>query len=73
MKDHKFNARLLAATVCLLTSLLLSGCSGAKPNPEAEAPPAASVQSDFDPNNFKVEHPELFPLATAPSARLCPR
>jgi len=52
--------------------LLLAGCDGAKPKQQAEAPPAASVQPDFDPNNFKVDHPELFPLATAAERKVVP-
>jgi membrane fusion protein, heavy metal efflux system len=72
MKDRKLNFPLLAAIVCLLASLLLSGCSGAKSNEKAEAPPAATVQPAFDPNNFKVEHPELFPLATATERKIAP-
>jgi len=62
-----------ASCLCLLlTLLLLSGCEGAKPNPQAEAPPAASVQPDFDPNNFKVDRPELFPLTTATERKVAP-
>jgi len=55
----------LAATLGLLASLLLAGCHGSKADPKAEAPPPAVVEADFDANNFKVEHPELFPLAQA--------
>jgi hypothetical protein len=40
-------------------------CNEGKADPKAEAPPAANVQADLDANNFKVDHPEQFPLATA--------
>jgi cobalt-zinc-cadmium efflux system membrane fusion protein len=56
---------ILAATLCLPAALLLVGCSGNKANLKAEAPPPAAVEPDFDSNNFKVEHPDQFPLATA--------
>lgn len=36
-----------------------------KADPKAEAPPKATVVPDLDANNFKVDHPEQFPLATA--------
>ena len=52
--------------------LASSGCNDAKPNAKAEAPPSASVQADFDPNNFKVDNPELFPLATATERKSVP-
>lgn len=50
---------------CLLVSLFLSGCNESKADPKAEAPPAAKVESDLDANNFKVDHPERFPIVTA--------
>lgn len=61
----KKNATICLSTFVLLLVLLFSACDGAKSNAAAEAPPPASVQADFDPNNFTVLHPELFPLATA--------
>jgi cobalt-zinc-cadmium efflux system membrane fusion protein len=33
--------------------------------PDGTGPLPAKVQPDFDPNNFKVEHPEQFPIAAA--------
>jgi cobalt-zinc-cadmium efflux system membrane fusion protein len=54
----------IPAIVCLGLSLLLSACQG-KPDPKAEAPPNPVVQPDLDANNFKVDHPEQFPLVTA--------
>jgi cobalt-zinc-cadmium efflux system membrane fusion protein len=53
--------------IALGCSLTLSNvaCSGGKADPKAEAPPTAEVQPDLDANNFKVDHPDQFPLATA--------
>jgi len=62
----------LHASALLLLIALLSGCNDAKPDAKAEAPPAASVQADFNPNNFSVDHPELFPLATATERKAVP-
>lgn len=41
------------------------GCTSSKADPAAEAPPRAEVEADLDANNFKVDHPDQFPLATA--------
>jgi cobalt-zinc-cadmium efflux system membrane fusion protein len=50
----------------VLSLATANGCS--KANDEAaEAPPAASVVSDFDVGSFTVDHPEQFPLATVTS------
>jgi cobalt-zinc-cadmium efflux system membrane fusion protein len=40
-------------------------CTGGKADPKAEAPPQAVVEPDLDTNNFKVDHPDQFPIATA--------
>ena len=53
------------AILCLPLSLLLLGCGETKADPKAEAPPPAVVQPDLDANNFKVDHPEQFPLVAA--------
>ena len=53
------------AALCMALAALLAGCSDGKADPKAEAPPQAKVQADLDANNFKVDHPEQFPLATA--------
>ena len=60
----RFPGLMLGAVLCL-PSLFLVGCGETKPDPKAEAPPPATVQPDLDANNFKVDHPEQFPLATA--------
>lgn len=51
--------------------MFVSACND-KPDPKAEAPPSSSVQADFDPNNFTVDHPELFPLATTTGHQAVP-
>ena len=61
----KFAALILAELAELLLSLMLVGCRESKPDPKAEAPPTAVVEPDLDANNFKVDHPEQFPLVTA--------
>ena len=53
-------------------SLLLLGCNESKADPKAEAPPNTAVVPDFDPNNFKVDHPEQFPLVTATAYKAAP-
>jgi cobalt-zinc-cadmium efflux system membrane fusion protein len=64
--------RPFGAVVCLALAICLAGCNEGKPDPKAEAPPAASVQADLDANNFKVDHPEQFPLATAVEYKAAP-
>jgi membrane fusion protein, heavy metal efflux system len=54
-----------AEVLCLPFGLILLGCNEGKADPKAEAPPQAVVVPDLDANNFKVDHPEQFPLATA--------
>ncbi len=59
--------RLLICEVAVCSSLLLftAGCekkAGAQDNGAGLVP--SPVQTDFDPNNFKVDHPEQFALAT---------
>jgi len=53
-------------------SLLLLGCNESKADPKAEAPPNTAVVPDFDPNNFKVDHPEQFPLVAATAYKAAP-
>jgi cobalt-zinc-cadmium efflux system membrane fusion protein len=68
----KFLGPILGAILYLLLSSFLLGCGETKPNPKAEAPPPASVEPDLDANNFKVDHPELFPLVTAIEYKAAP-
>jgi cobalt-zinc-cadmium efflux system membrane fusion protein len=67
MKSHL----LLAAIPCLGLSVFLAGCEkkvtaqesviAASTGPQ----PVASMESDLDANNFKVDHAERFPISTA--------
>ena len=58
--------------LCLSPSLLLVGCGENKADPKAEAPPPATVVPDLDANNFKVDHPEQFPLVAAIEHKAAP-
>ncbi len=63
---------ILAAVLCLPLGLLLAGCNDGKTDPKAEAPPTPTVVPDLDSNNFKVDHPEQFPLVTAAEHKAAP-
>ena len=52
--------------------LFISGCNEGKANPQAEAPPSATVVPDQNANDFKVDHPELFPLVKAVDYKAAP-
>lgn len=54
--------RIIPAGLCLFASLLTVACSSSKADPRAEEPPKAVVEPDLDASNFKVDHPEQFPL-----------
>ncbi len=62
---NKFALRLLLTAFCSLAAIGLAGCNEGKADPKAEAPPKVAVEPDLDANNFKVDHPDQFPLATA--------
>lgn len=49
----------------LALTLAIIACTSGKADPKAEAPPPAQVIAAFNANDFKVDHPELFPLAAA--------
>ena len=68
----RFAGLMLAATLCFPLCLLLLGCNESKADPKAEAPPPATVEPDLDANNFKVDHPEQFPLVTAIEHKAAP-
>jgi cobalt-zinc-cadmium efflux system membrane fusion protein len=61
----KFTGLMLIATFCLISTVLLVSCKEGKADQKAEAPPQSVVVPDMDANNFKVDHPERFPLTTA--------
>ncbi|MGA3351154.1 MAG: efflux RND transporter periplasmic adaptor subunit [Candidatus Sulfotelmatobacter sp.] len=54
------------------TACFSVGCNDGKADPQAEAPPPAKVEADLDANNFKVDHPDQFPLATATEYKEAP-
>jgi len=68
----RFVGPILVATLWLPLSLLLLSCNEGKDNTKAEAPPAAVVVPEMNPNNFKVDHPEQFVLATAVERKVAP-
>jgi cobalt-zinc-cadmium efflux system membrane fusion protein len=61
----------IAAIVCVAFTVL-AGCGENKADPKAEAPPAATVEPDLDANNFKVDHPDQYPLVTAVEHKAAP-
>jgi membrane fusion protein, heavy metal efflux system len=55
-------------TTCLALMLLASGCGKVKAqqtDTDGTGPAATTVQPDLDANNFKIDHPEQFPLVAA--------
>jgi len=68
----RFLGPILGAILCLPLSLFLLACGETKADPKAEAPPPAVVQPDLDANNFKVDHPEQFPLVAAMEYKAAP-
>ena len=50
---------------CVLLCLAAAGCSDAKKDENAGAPPPLKVEQVEDRNVFKVDHPEQFPLTKA--------
>jgi cobalt-zinc-cadmium efflux system membrane fusion protein len=60
---------LLTAVLSAAASVFLAGCEknagAAGITPEGTAPPPAVVEPDSNASEFKVDHPEQFPLATA--------
>ncbi len=71
-KIFRRGMRCLAMVALFISPLFVTGCNEGKADPKAEAPPPANVQADLDANNFKVDHPELFPLATAVEYKAAP-
>ncbi len=58
---------LLEVTLCVVSGFCGTGCErNMTAQPAADTGPVkAAVEPDMDANNFKVDHPEQFPLATA--------
>jgi membrane fusion protein, heavy metal efflux system len=59
---------LLVATLCSGVGLLVTGCEKkvtANESAVGTGPTLGAVEPDLDASNFKVDHPERFPLATA--------
>jgi cobalt-zinc-cadmium efflux system membrane fusion protein len=61
----KFSFRIPMTVLFSMLAFSLTACNSGKADPQAEAPPKAVVEPDLDANNFKVDHPEQFPLVTA--------
>jgi cobalt-zinc-cadmium efflux system membrane fusion protein len=60
------NRLIIEASVCVGLGLLSAGCEKKVAAQDTSSGPAHTVvQPDLDPNNFTVDHPEQFPLATA--------
>ncbi|MGP8174595.1 MAG: efflux RND transporter periplasmic adaptor subunit [Terracidiphilus sp.] len=59
----------VAASLCLVLNLLFTGCEGKviprQSAPSGTGPIPGTVVADLDGSNFKMDHPERFPLATA--------
>ncbi|MGO9124393.1 MAG: efflux RND transporter periplasmic adaptor subunit [Terriglobales bacterium] len=68
----KFAVPILLASSCVALGLLFVGCNETKADPKAGSPPPATVEPDLDANNFKVDHPEQFPLVTAIEHKAAP-
>ncbi len=52
-------------TFYLVLCVLLAGCGEAKSDPAAGAPPQLRVETAGDPNVFRTDHPDQFPLTAA--------
>ena len=55
------------AALFLASCVWLTGCGDRKGDRNAEAPPPVTIEREQDPNVFRVDHPEQFPLVTAVS------
>ena len=64
--------RAVLALLCCILLLAAAGCKRGKADENAGAPPKVTVVPEMDPNNFKVEHPERFALATAVEYKSAP-
>ena len=64
--------RFFMLAACVFLVAVLAGCNEGNADAKAEAPPPATVEPDLDANNFKVDHPEQFPLVTAVEHKSAP-
>jgi membrane fusion protein, heavy metal efflux system len=71
MRIH-FPFRFLLTALFSMLAFSLVACNHGQPDPKAEAPPKAVVEPDLDANNFKVDHPEQFPLVAAVEHKAVP-
>ena len=71
MKNRCFES-LAGAALALALACALAGCGETKADPKAEVPPKATVEPDLDANNFKVDHPDQFPLVTVVEHKAVP-
>jgi cobalt-zinc-cadmium efflux system membrane fusion protein len=69
---NKFICCLLLVAAAGGSMLPILACNSGKADPQAEAPPPAKVEAEMDANNFKVDHPEQFPLVTAVEFKAAP-
>lgn len=67
-----FSKPIFSLALCLTLATVIAACTSGKANPEQEAPPPAQVIPEFNASNFTVDHPELFPLATAVEYKTAP-
>jgi membrane fusion protein, heavy metal efflux system len=68
----RFFERSVGAALCLALFSFLVGCNEGKADPKTEVPPPATVEPDLDANNFKVDHPEQFPVVAAIGHKAAP-
>jgi len=61
----KFAGVILLSAACLSLCVTLQSCKENKPNPAAEGPAQVTVVPQMNINDFKVDHPEQFPIVTA--------
>lgn len=67
-----FSKPIFSLALCLTLATVIAACTSGKANPEQEAPPLAQVIPEFNASNFTVDHPVLFPLATAVEYKTAP-
>lgn len=71
MRTQRFKI-ILRLAPCLALALTIAACTSGKADPKEEAPPPPQVIPAFNENDFKVDRPALFPLATAVEYKTAP-